>query len=98
MKTRCQPGKMKLLHTRKILGGFTLDPEVHFQGRFQPYLRVHFGTLMFPWRLSTISQVKREPFTHKFISSALQNTISSVLEMSSVNPPIVERFADSPTH
>ena len=47
----------------------------------------HFETLRFLWQLSTTSQVKQDPFTHKLVSSALQNNALQ-LDKTSVNPPI----------
>ena len=35
----------------------------------------HFDVWRFPWRLSMTSQVKQDPFTHKLVSSALQNNV-----------------------
>ena len=52
----------------------------------------HFETLRFLWQLSTTSHVKQDLFTHKLVSSALQNNVLqdiSALDKSSVNPPII---------
>ena len=52
----------------------------------------HFETLRFLWQLSTTSHMKQDPFTHKLVSSALQNNALqdiSALDKSSVNPPII---------
>ena len=52
----------------------------------------HFETLRFLWQLSTTSHMKRDPFTHKLVSSALQNNVLqdiSALHKSSVVPPII---------
>ena len=35
----------------------------------------HFDVWRFLWQLSTTSQVKQDPFTHKLVSSALQNNV-----------------------